>query len=181
MSIAINRKSFEIVENANTPDYDKANWIINPDLSKVQGMPKKYWMVRGDEIVPVTEQARAKIDEAGIDKLKDERCEEFKSNTHLAIQSGFEFPANSGKRVKLSEADRITVLCLAKLDFEPETYPVGLVDSDITLNATDDAYALIQADAAHRIGMKKSESELMRRVREAQTVEAVNFVADRRV
>jgi hypothetical protein len=31
--------------SVNTPDFDPATWIINPDTSAVAGQPTKYWII----------------------------------------------------------------------------------------------------------------------------------------
>lgn len=36
--------------------------IINPDLSKVKGIPSQYWRLEGDEIIAAEIKDRAKID-----------------------------------------------------------------------------------------------------------------------
>lgn len=184
MSTVVHRKSFEVVKHANTPDYDPNTWLINPDMSKVSGFDKKYWMVRGDELVPMTEAARKKIEESEIDDIKARRYGEFESNTQLAVGAGFEYPAGSNKKIALSDTDRITLNGLAVHDFPAEVFPVvvtGMNGREVSLNGLDDVKALIKADIAFRIGAKRAELELKRRVREAQTIEAVKFVADRRV
>jgi hypothetical protein len=180
----MNRKSLEIVKHANTPDFDKSQWIINPDLSKVRHLPKKYWLVRGDEVVPVTDQARKNMDESEIGKLKEDRYAEFEQNSARAIQVGFEYPAGAGTKISMFDHDRITLLTLSRHKFPIEVYPIVIQNKnggDITMNSISDVEAVVKADAAFRFGMKKSELELKRRVRESQTIEAVNFVADRRV
>ena len=184
MSTVMNRKSLEVIKYANTPDFDKSQWIINPDLSKVQSVPKKYWMVRGDEVIPVTEQARKNMDEAEIGKLKEERYVDFEKNTINAVLQGFEYPAGSGTKVSIGEEDRLTLFGLCQLTMSPETYPVTINNrhgGKITLNNQGDVQTLFKTDLANRLNVQKAELELKRRVRESQTIEAVKFVADRRV
>ena len=36
--------------SVNTPDYDPAEWIINPDVSALSAVPARYWKASGDTI-----------------------------------------------------------------------------------------------------------------------------------
>ena len=45
MSSVFNRTDGRFIESVNTPDFDPADWIINPDLSAVAGNPVRYWII----------------------------------------------------------------------------------------------------------------------------------------
>ncbi len=48
--------------SVNTPDYDSADWIINPDLSAVQAFDSIYWSISGDTVSVVDAATRAARD-----------------------------------------------------------------------------------------------------------------------
>jgi len=50
MATVLNRTTKQVIYSANTPDYPVASWIINPDLSQVQGYPTIYWTITGDVV-----------------------------------------------------------------------------------------------------------------------------------
>ncbi len=56
MSSALHRTSLEFRGLVNTPDFDTGTWVINPDMSPVDGEPKKYWVLTGD-VLSVMDQA----------------------------------------------------------------------------------------------------------------------------
>jgi hypothetical protein len=43
MANVLHKQTMEYLVSVNTPDYDDRYWIINPDLSNVEGVPRKYW------------------------------------------------------------------------------------------------------------------------------------------
>lgn len=45
MADVFNRTTGQYLKSVNTPDFDVADWIINPDLSAVTGQPVKYWII----------------------------------------------------------------------------------------------------------------------------------------
>lgn len=61
--------------SVNTSDFPTADWIINPDLSAVEGQPSKYWLITGDAVSlvdPATQASRdAEIDALNLQAEKD--------------------------------------------------------------------------------------------------------------
>lgn len=45
MSDVLNRATGQFLRSVNTPNFDVADWIINPDLSAVTGQPVRYWVI----------------------------------------------------------------------------------------------------------------------------------------
>lgn len=50
MANVLNRTSLQYITSVNTPEYPIAEWIINPDLSAVNGIDKEFWVVDGDTV-----------------------------------------------------------------------------------------------------------------------------------
>jgi hypothetical protein len=50
MGDVLNRTTKEFLKSVNTPDYDPADWIVNPDLKDVSGVDSKYWVIEGDAV-----------------------------------------------------------------------------------------------------------------------------------
>lgn len=51
MANVLNRVTKEYLVSVNTPEYDPAVWIINPDVSAVAGQPTYYWVINADDSV----------------------------------------------------------------------------------------------------------------------------------
>lgn len=64
MAAVLNRVTKEFKGSAHTPNFDPADWIINPDLSAVAGQPNKYWLINGDVVTLASPAERTVIDDA---------------------------------------------------------------------------------------------------------------------
>ncbi len=63
MASALQKSTMIYRESVNTPDYDNDEWILNPDLSAVTGVPRKYWKLSGNEIIEMTAEEKAVVDQ----------------------------------------------------------------------------------------------------------------------
>lgn len=61
MANVINKTTFQYIASVNTPDFDSSDWLINPDLSAVVGVPKKYWKVENDSVVEMDDSEKAQV------------------------------------------------------------------------------------------------------------------------
>jgi hypothetical protein len=66
MAAFLNRTTKHYVSAGNTPDYPAADWIENPDLSAVAGVPFKYWKVVGDTVVEMGAEEKAAVDASEV-------------------------------------------------------------------------------------------------------------------
>jgi len=55
MANVLNRTTLRYLRSVNTPDYPTSDWIINPDISAVDGVLPQYWKLDGDTVLPMTE------------------------------------------------------------------------------------------------------------------------------
>lgn len=62
MANVLNRSTKEYRKFVNTPDYSPALWIINPDISAVEGWDTKYWVITGDDVTLMDQAARDAVD-----------------------------------------------------------------------------------------------------------------------
>ena len=62
MATVLNRTTKQLIPSANTPDYPVADWIINPDLSAVEGFASVYWVITGDIVTLMTQGERDAVD-----------------------------------------------------------------------------------------------------------------------
>ena len=66
MSNVYNKTTHEIRLSANTPDYPTADWLINPDLSGVTGVPRHYRKLVGDVPTEMTAGEKATVDATAV-------------------------------------------------------------------------------------------------------------------
>lgn len=74
-------------ESVNTPEFDNDEWIINPDLSAVIGVPRKYWKLVENEIVEMTAEEKEIVDQPSS-KEKVNAAIEFGKDLILEFGSG---------------------------------------------------------------------------------------------
>lgn len=71
MANVLNRTTKQFLASVNTPEYPTAQWIINPDMSAVNGYPSKYWIITGDVVSLMSEPERDAIDAAEMEAMRD--------------------------------------------------------------------------------------------------------------
>ncbi len=71
MATVLNRTTKQLLTSANTPDYPVLDWIIEPNLSAVEGRPAKYWLINGDVVTLASQAARDAIDAAILSAARD--------------------------------------------------------------------------------------------------------------
>lgn len=64
MSSVVHRVTKEHRPSAHTPDYPVADWIINPDLTALVGVPQKYWKIVGDLVLEMIQAEKNAVDAA---------------------------------------------------------------------------------------------------------------------
>ncbi|RYD66146.1 MAG: DUF4376 domain-containing protein [Verrucomicrobiaceae bacterium] len=60
MANVLNRATNLYLESVNTPDYDVSEWVINPDLSEVEGFAPYYWIINPDDTVSLMTESQRK-------------------------------------------------------------------------------------------------------------------------
>ena len=63
MANVLHRTTFEYKLSVNTPDFPIGTWVINPDLSPVSGVPKKYWKLTGDILSEMSAGEKSVVDD----------------------------------------------------------------------------------------------------------------------
>lgn len=75
MSDVVIFKNNEVIyrRSVNTPDFEgDPDTLINPDLSRVQGVEPKYWRRLGNQVREMTKNQKDAVDAAEVQKRKDE-------------------------------------------------------------------------------------------------------------
>ena len=69
----LHRVTKEYRREINPPYFPVADWIYDPNLSAVGGLPLKYWKIVGDDVFAMTQAERDKVDaeQAQIDLVSN--------------------------------------------------------------------------------------------------------------
>lgn len=70
MANVINRTNLTLHFSVDPHDYPVNEWIVNPDLSKVIDVPRQFWKIVGDSVLPMTRQERDAVTAAEADAAK---------------------------------------------------------------------------------------------------------------
>jgi hypothetical protein len=62
MADVLNRTTKEYLRNVNSNDYNAIDWLINPDLSGVKNIRKKYWKVIGNTVTEMDAAEKEAVD-----------------------------------------------------------------------------------------------------------------------
>ncbi|GAI81870.1 unnamed protein product [marine sediment metagenome] len=71
MADVLNRITRQFLRSVNTPDYSPAEWIWNPDMSPVEGVSAKYWIITGDVVSEMDAGEKAAVDLAALEASRD--------------------------------------------------------------------------------------------------------------
>ena len=73
MASVINRTTLQYLRSVNTPEYPTSEWEINPDMSQVQGVDRKYWKWDGVESrpIPMDSGEQIALDIANLEASRD--------------------------------------------------------------------------------------------------------------
>lgn len=64
MANVLNRTTKQFIRSANTPDFNPADWIVDPNLAAVAGQPTRYWLIAGDVVSLMDAAAQTVVDDA---------------------------------------------------------------------------------------------------------------------
>ena len=83
MSDVIHRTTLENRQSVNTPDYDAAQWIINPELPDC---PQELWEESGDEVVEMSQSDQAIYYAQKLQDAKTAKKSEVRDTLYAALQ-----------------------------------------------------------------------------------------------
>ena len=73
----LNRATKQLILNASPSDMgmaapeSDATWIYDPDLSAVDGVPSKYWIITGDAVTEMSQAQKDAVDETALTASRD--------------------------------------------------------------------------------------------------------------
>jgi hypothetical protein len=165
MSNVLNRTTKIYLNSVNTPDYSIEFWIINPDLSLVQGVPVKYWKIIGDTVSEMNQSEKDAVDTALVPSEKIIRKAYLQSTADALIENqGYTITIKDSLSTMYTESVRIRpnrstylkpwIDWLTEVDTEVKTKQAS-VDAQTTLAGVDsisiDCATLISHDPVKTI------------------------------
>lgn len=68
---ALHRISFEFFPLVNPDYFPSSTYVLNPDMSPVSGVPKKYWKLTGDVLSVMSQAEKDAVDAAQLSTQRD--------------------------------------------------------------------------------------------------------------
>jgi len=87
MSDVLQRTTKEQRFSVNTPEYSEAIWVINPDLSGVIGVPKKYWKITGDVVSEMDQSEKDAVDSVLLPGTKSAKKTQLRIDADNLVQN----------------------------------------------------------------------------------------------
>lgn len=91
MADVLNKKTFQYLKSVNTANYLDGKWLINPDMSMVEGVPKKYWKIEDDQLTVMTDEEIAIIKSEELEAYKQAAMKRIDAKTTEILSRGFQF------------------------------------------------------------------------------------------
>lgn len=104
MALVLHRTSMRLVSTADVGDYPYAEWIHNPDLSAVEGVPDYYWKIVGDDVLAMDAGERAAVDALRMPMLIEAKKATWEAACREFIHSHYAPHQQQTLSVLLSEA-----------------------------------------------------------------------------
>jgi hypothetical protein len=104
MASVLNKTTKEYRQSANTPDFPTSDWIINPDLSAIAGVPMEYWKVVGDSVVEMNQSEKDAVDAVIIDQEKADKITQYSVIATHIVESNFAPSVMTAFSILLSQA-----------------------------------------------------------------------------
>ena len=160
MADVLHRTTKEQRFSVHTPDYPVVDWVINPDLSGVIGIPVKYWKITGDVVSEMDQSEKDAVDAVLLPGQKTTKKDSLRVEGDQLItnQSYSEGKQRSllaqhtksvGKKPKREKYVNDFLVWLEAVD-EEVTLKQNLVDDQTSeigvISITIDSSALITAD-----------------------------------
>jgi len=184
MADVIHRVTLAQQFSVNTPDFPAGSWIINPDLSALAGVEKKYWKVSGDSVLEMSQAEKDAADAGDLPAAKRSKCAAVDAKTRELIALGF---THAGTTLSLSSAAQsywVGAYAGRELLTATGSFPlrVNALNDESTYDVLDEAdltalYGAAVGTVKAHLGSGTAVKDL---VRAATTVSGVNAVDDPR-
>lgn len=132
MSNVLHRTTLQYLKSVNTPDYDSGTWVINPDMTPVDGVLTMYWVLTGDVLSEMSQGEKDTVDAARLPAYKAAKVAAIDTRTDELIAVGFTYES---KQFSLSLASQSKMTAAHQIKDHPLfVYPVNwntIDDTDV--------------------------------------------------
>jgi hypothetical protein len=183
MANVLNKNNFTYIQSANTTQYLDGDWLINPDMSGVDGVPKQYWKIVGNSVVEMDQTEKDAVDAVNIPSIKEQKLSQIDARTAELIDSGFDFDGHTFSLSLAAQQNWTGLQVAVAQGYLPEAaFPFEIATLD------NKAYELAWADAPSffqgvlgAISTRLAEGRaLKKQVNDATTLAEVEAVVDNR-
>lgn len=179
MADVLHKTTLEYRKSVHTPDYAPEVWLINPDLSAVEGVDSKYWKIQ-DGLV--REMSSEEKDATYLGEVKTEAFKRIDERTAELVAEGFLY---QDQRFSLSLVAQLRMSeILFLLDNGSIDYPLvwNTLDNQgqLELQNSTDVRDFIREGTQTVAATVNSGTSLKAQVRDSLTISAVGLVKDER-
>lgn len=141
----LHRTAKTYVEGVELDDYDQTDWIHNPDLSAVDGVPVRYWKITGSVITEMSQAEKVALDAPDLATFKLSAKDQIRREMLTYIDGKYDSTTFSIiNALELgAQADSLTNR-RAYLD-DLRAWVITLIQQQDTLNASIDACTTLEA------------------------------------
>jgi hypothetical protein len=131
MPAVLHRANKVLTQNVDLADFPVEKWIHDPDLSAVEGIDPRYWVIVGDNVTSVSPEEISAGEAMRLPRARALRVNAVDDKTAELIANGFEFPPESGKVFSLSLESQANIHWIYTARNLPEiTYPIHWLTSN---------------------------------------------------
>jgi len=180
MADVLHKETLQYLKSVHTPNYDPEEWLINPDLSAVEGVDPKYWKIQDDKVLEMSGEEK---DTAYLEEVKAEAFQAIDARTREILAEGFSY---RNERFSLSQAAqlRMTELIFLLDQDAPLDFPIVWNTLDdtwqIELSDSTEVRSFIQEGTQTVVSIINSGTSLKAQIRSALTISAVELIKDER-
>jgi hypothetical protein len=95
MANVLNKQNFTYLTSVNTTLYLDDEWIINPDMSGVEGVDKRYWKIVGNSVVEMSQEEKDAKDASILPSVKQQKMDQIDAKTAKLVSVGFDFDGHT--------------------------------------------------------------------------------------
>ena len=154
-------------------------WLVDPDLSAVQGVDEKYWKVVNDGVVAMDASEQGAINARELERAKEKKISAIRLKTTRMVEAGFQ---HGGKTIILNESDLLQLVILANADqssFKPIVWPTK-DGSFVEIDTMGEFTTFFRKASGLAFTMYGDARALEESVRSAADIAAVNAIQDNR-
>lgn len=104
MASVLNKITKQYIRSVHTPDFSPSDWIVNPDLSAVEGVPVEYWKITGDVVSEMNQSEKDAVDAVLIVGEKQAKINEFTYTASRIVEDRYFASQMSVLSAMLAEA-----------------------------------------------------------------------------